>query len=50
MLHKAIQFSDFVTATCISLSDVGDMTGKTAVVSGWGWTNEDQALGTYFNF
>ncbi|XP_037032043.1 trypsin-1 isoform X2 [Bradysia coprophila] len=43
-LHKTIIFTDVVKPACI-LSSENNYEGDVAVVSGWGWTMEDQSTG-----
>lgn len=45
-LHKPIDFSNQVSPICVaSRENPHQLSGTKAIVSGWGWTNEDQSTG-----
>lgn len=44
-LHETIQFRNEVRPICIASSPDSVREGASALVSGWGWTNEDQNIG-----
>lgn len=48
-LYKPIKFTDSIKPACISLSanNSNKYIHQVAMVSGWGWTNEDQTIGHY---
>lgn len=51
-LNEPIKFNDAVKPTCIaagSQTNNNTYDGDSAVVSGWGWTNENQDIGKFIN-